>query len=771
MTQVDAHENTPAITPVGEIDLAVEGMTCAACVARVEKRLGRLDGVTATVNLATESARVVLTRPVPVEELVATVQKAGYGATVLAVRDPLARDTSAPTLARLADLRGRLIVAAVLGVPVMVLSMIPAWQFDSWQWCVALLTLPIATWCAWPFHRSAFSAARHGASTMDTLVSLGVIAATTWSLWALLLGGAGQIGMRMDMSLMPALEEGTSAHGSHGDTVPHLYFETAAMIVVFLLAGRYAEARSRHRAGDALRSLLALGAKDATRLREKDGQRTEERVPADSLRPGNLILVRPGETIATDAEVLEGNSAVDASMLTGEPLPVDVGPGDGVAGGTVNTSGALVVRATRVGSQTTLARIARLVAEAQSGKAPVQRLADRVSAVFVPVVLGLSLTTLLTWLVMGQPVQASFTAAVAVLVVACPCALGLATPTALLVGSGRAAQLGIVIKGPEVLESTRQIDTVLLDKTGTLTAAKMTLQHLVPLDDTPVEHSLSLAAAAESGSEHPIAAAVVTGARERTIAIPSARQVTARAGLGVQAYVVTDDRELQVQVGRPEWLSEQGVDLGTATEAVAALPAGATCVVAAWDGKARLVLGISDEIKETAAPAVAALQALGVRPHLLTGDRLGAAQEVAAQVGIDPQDVTAGVLPEDKVNTVRALQEAGHVVAMVGDGVNDAAALTQADLGLAIGTGTDVAIEAGDLILVSGDPRSAATAIRIARSTLRTVKENLVWAFGYNVVALPLAAAGLLNPGLAAAFMASSSVLVVTNSLRLRRAG
>ncbi|WP_116115800.1 heavy metal translocating P-type ATPase [Austwickia chelonae] len=783
--------------PVGQVDLAIEGMTCAACVARVEKRLGRLDGVTAVVNLATESARITLHQERPADELVATVVKAGYGARVLAVRDltapaptaegadpgtldtgsvPDVHDTSAPTRRRLADLRRRLLVAATRGLPVMVLSMVPAWQFTGWQWIVAALTIPIATWCAWPFHRSAATAARHGAFTMDTLVSLGVIASTGWSLWALFFGGAGQLGMRMDMSLLPALDGGligdapTTGHG-HTEDIPHLYFETAAMIVTFLLAGRYAEARSRHRAGDALRSLLALGAKEATRVdTDPGGTRHHRQIPTASLRLNDLFLVRPGETVATDGIVVEGHSAVDCSMLTGEPVPVDITPGDEVAGGTVNSTGALVVRATRVGEHTTLARIARMVAEAQAGKAPVQRLADRVSSVFVPVVLAISAATFLTWVMTGRPLQAAFTAAVAVLVVACPCALGLATPTALLVGSGRAAQLGIVIKGPEILESTRRIDTVLLDKTGTLTTGQMTLASVHPLDGQDEAEALAVAAAAESASEHPIAAAVVAAARDRGLSLPGATSVHASTGLGVTAEVVVDGRPSRVLVGRPAWLADQGTEISGVTELVAALPGGVTAVAVGWDGRAKAVLAVSDTVKDEAVDAIAQLRALGVEPYLLTGDRVEAALQIAAEVGIDADRVAAGVLPEGKTDEVRRLQGQGRVVAMVGDGVNDAAALTQADLGLAIGTGTDVAIEAGDVVLVSGDPRAAATAVRVSRATLRIVKQNLGWAFGYNVIALPLAAAGLLNPGIAAAFMASSSVIVVGNSLRLRRA-
>ena len=770
-TQTQRASASQAPAAPTELDLAVEGMTCASCVARVEKKLNKLDGVSATVNLATESARVVLSRPVPVEELIASVEKAGYGAHLIEpAGDGEDRyDTSAPTRARMVDLKRRLIVAAVLGVPVMVLSMVTAWQFTGWQWLVAALALPIATWCAWPFHRSAVAAARHGSSTMDTLVSLGVIASTTWSLWALLFGGAGFLGMRMDMSLLPALDGG-HAGDAGGHAVPHLYFETAAMIVTFLLAGRYAEARSRHRAGDALRSLLELGAKDVTRLEPApeggDGQRTQVRVPIEQISVGDLFLVRPGETVATDGVVVEGESAVDASMLTGEPVPVEVGPGDEVTGATVNASGSLVVRASRVGSETTLARIGRLVTQAQTGKAPVQRLADRVSAVFVPTVVVIALVTFGVWLGLGQPLQAAFTAAVAVLVIACPCALGLATPTALLVGTGRAAQLGVIIRGPEVLESTRRIDAVILDKTGTVTDGRMSLAQVSAVPGEDADEALALAAAAEAASEHPVAQAIVTGARERGLVLPATSGFSSDAGRGVRADVTLGAASRTVWVGRPRWLSTQG--LAGPDRTPDDEPAGTTVAVG-WDGAIRGWITVSDAIKPTSARAVEELKSLGVTPYLVTGDHARTAREVAAAVGIDPENVRAEVMPEDKVDAVRDLQRQGRVVAMVGDGVNDAAALAGADLGLAMGGGTDVAIEAADLTLVSGDLRTAPLAIRISRRTLRIIQENLVWAFGYNVFAIPLAAFGLLNPGIAAAFMASSSVIVVLNSLRLRR--
>ncbi|WP_413451784.1 heavy metal translocating P-type ATPase [Georgenia phoenicis] len=781
-------------TPFGEIDLAVEGMTCASCVARVEKKLNAVPGVSATVNLATESAHLTLEEQVADAEVVAAVERAGYAATVTRRRTTDAahpgghghdghdddgehgtehalaghshgagEDTSSPAERRQADLRRRLRVAAVLTVPVVALSMIPAIQFAGWQWVVTALSLPVVTWAAWPFHRSAVKAARHGASTMDTLVSLGVVAATLWSLWALLLGGAGEIGMRMTPHLFPR-------QGALGEVgMPELYFEVAAVVTTFLLAGRYAESRSRRRAGDALRALLSLGAKDVARLTvDAAGRRTEERVPVERLAVGDLFVVRPGEKVATDGVVVEGSSAVDASMLTGEPVPVDVGPGDTVTGATVNASGRLVVRATRVGEETTLARIGRLVTQAQTGKAPVQRLADRISAVFVPVVIVIALGTLVVWLAAGANAQAAFTAAVAVLIIACPCALGLATPTALLVGSGRASQLGIVIKGPEILESTRRIDTIVLDKTGTVTEGRMELADVTG-DRAEV---LRLAGAVEAASEHPIAQAVAAGARAELGDLPEVIGFANHAGRGVGGTV----EGRTVLVGRPAWLTEQGVTVpdGVTRDHRDAERTGATAVVVAWDGTARGVLAVRDTVKATSAEAVARLRELGVRPMLLTGDNRATAEAVAREVWIPAEDVIAEVLPEDKLDVVARLQREGRVVAMVGDGVNDAAALAQAGqqgLGLAMGTGTDVAIEASDITLVTGDLRAAPTSIAVSRATLRVIKQNLFWAFAYNVAAIPLAALGLLNPMIAGAAMAASSVIVVGNSLRLRRAG
>ncbi|WP_146927833.1 heavy metal translocating P-type ATPase [Cellulomonas xylanilytica] len=777
-------------------------MTCASCVARVEKKLNRLPGVEATVNLPLESARVTVDGPVDADALVAAVRSAGYDATVVGApkqaapeqtqhmhhegMDPFEHalsghsmapghdmdpdeDTSAPTDARGTELRSRLRVASVLTVPVLLLSMIPALQFTGWQWVVAALALPVVTWAAWPFHRAAFRAARHGASTMDTLVSIGVIAATAWSLWALLLGGAGELGLTMTPTLWPRAED-----AAMGMEVPELYFEVAAVVTTFLLAGRYAEHRSRRRAGDALRTLLDLGAKDVALL--VDG--TERRVPVDRLTVGDEFVVRPGEKVATDGVVVSGTSALDTSLLTGEPVPVDVGPGDDVTGATINTSGALVVRATRVGADTRLAQIGRLVATAQTGKAAVQRLADRISAVFVPIVLVLALGTLVVWLATGSGAQAAFTAAVAVLIIACPCALGLATPTALLVGTGRGAQRGILIKGPEILEQTRTIDTVVLDKTGTVTEGRMALVDTIGEPDV-----LRYAAAVEQLAEHPIGRAIAaavaeqdgpTGADGVVIGADQVHDFRAEAGHGVSGVVRTAHSGVglgrRVLVGKPAWLREQGIDPAAFQAAVDAAEAdGATAVMVAWDGAPRGVLVLRDPVKPTSAQAVAELRALGLRPVLLTGDNAGAARAAAREVGIDEDDVVAHVLPADKVAVVERLQREGARVAMVGDGVNDAAALATADLGLAMGTGTDVAIEASDITLVRGDLRSAGDAIRLSRRTLRVIKQNLFWAFAYNVAAIPLAALGLLNPMIAGAAMALSSVLVVGNSLRLRR--
>ena len=864
------------------VSLSIGGMTCASCVARVEKKLGKLDGVSASVNLATESARVTAPSTVSVDDLLAAVARAGYSGALLdtGLQDESAKETSqrpsadsavtgsapakeAPTPAstgpeasaatsssatsaspatpatpsgttapsessrpalgashveRAADLRLRLIYCLILSVPIMAISMVPALQMPGWQWAVALMALPVAVWGAWPFHKAAFRALRHGAFTMDTLVSLGVIAATGWSLWALVLGGAGHIGMRMSMELLPRAQ----GHAAH------MYFESAAWVTTFLLAGRYAEARAKYRSGDALRALLELGAKEVTRVvltspsgshdaidvLDEDGSprteatRTEERISIEDLAAGDLFLVRPGEKVATDGVVVEGRSAVDASLLTGESVPIEVEAGQAVTGATVNTSGALLVRATAVGEGTTLARIGRMVTAAQAGKAPVQRLADKISGVFVPVVLVLSAATLAGWLLTGNSPQAAFTAAVAVLVIACPCALGLATPTALLVGSGRAAQLGVVIKGPEVLESTRALDTMVMDKTGTVTQGRMSLDveacrevsgadpasSQAPDAAGPIplgEELLRLAGAVESASEHPVATAITTAARERLGVLPAPAGFSNHEGRGVSGTV----EGRRVAVGRPGWLTdEMGAEvpeaLSTAVEE--AQESGATAVVVAVDAadttdaveagadadkeplQAVAVLVVRDTVRPSSRAAVAALCELGIRPVLLTGDNARAAEHVAAQVGIDAADVRAEVLPGDKRDVVAALQAEGAVVGMVGDGVNDAAALAQAGtqgLGFAMGSGADVAIEAADITLVRTDLDAAVAAVRVSRATLRIIRQNLFWAFAYNVAAIPLAAAGLLNPMIAGAAMACSSVIVVTNSLRLRRAG
>ncbi len=741
-----------ARTPTAEIELAIGGMTCASCAARVEKKLNKIDGVTATVNYATEKAKVSYAGGVTPEDLVATVERTGYTARLPARPRPEAH----PEPARgegdgVLQLRHRLLVSAVLTVPVVLLAMVPALQFTSWQWLSLTLAAPVVVWGGWPFHRAAWTNLRHGAATMDTLVSLGTLAAFLWSLYALFLGTAGEPGMVHPFSL-----DLTRTDGS-GD----VYLEAAAGVTTFLLAGRFAEARSKRRAGAALRALLEMGAKDVTVLRGG----TEQRIPVGRLSVGDLFVVRPGEKIATDGEVTEGASAVDTSLLTGEPVPVEVGPGDAVVGATVNAGGRLVVRATRIGAETQLAQMARLVEEAQNGKAEVQRLADRVSGVFVPVVLALAVATLGFWIGAGTGLAGAFPAAVAVLIIACPCALGLATPTALMVGTGRGAQLGILIRGPEVLESTRAVDTVVLDKTGTVTTGRMTLLDVVPAPGEDADRVLRLAGALEHASEHPIAQAVARGAVERTGPLPPVEGFTNVAGLGVHGVV----EGAAVVAGRRRLMAEWSVRLPAELERAAAdaEASGRTAVVVGWDGAARGVLVVADAVKEGSAEAVRRLRALGLRPVLLTGDNAAAARSVAAQVGID--EVIAEVLPQDKVDVVRRLQAEGHTVAMVGDGVNDAAALAQADLGLAMGTGTDVAIQASDLTLVRGDLRVAVDAVRLARRTLAVIKGNLFWAFAYNVAAIPLAMAGLLNPMVAGAAMAFSSVFVVTNSLRLRR--
>ena len=752
---------TGPVVSAQQVELAIGGMTCASCAARIEKKLNRMDGVSASVNYATEKARVSYGEGVRPEDLVATIAETGYTAELPAPRagEPAA---GGPTAGAAGDrageadetrpLRNRLLVSVALSVPVVAMAMVPPLQFTYWQWLSLVLAAPVVVWGALPFHCATWANLRHGAATMDTLISMGVLAAFGWSLYALFLGTAGLPGTSHEFSLTIARMAGDS----------QIYLEVAAGVTTFLLAGRYFEARSKRRAGAALRALLELGARDVAVLRDGPAGVTEVRIPTDELAVGERFLVRPGEKVATDGEVVEGSSAVDESMLTGESVPVEVTPGSLVTGGTVNSGGRLTVRATRVGADTRLAQMAQLVEDAQSGKAAVQRLADRISAVFVPIVIGIAVVTLGFWLATGAPVALAFTAAVAVLIIACPCALGLATPTALLVGTGRGAQLGILIKGPEMLESTRRVDTVLLDKTGTVTTGAMTLVDVVAADGEDTDQVLRLAAAVEDGSEHPIARAIVAGAPD---GLPPVIGFTATQGLGVAGEV--DGRA--VLVGRPGWLAEQcSVPLPPALrDASARLEQGGRTVVAvAWDGQARGLLAVADTVKLTSASAVAALRELGLRPMLLTGDNDTVARAVAAEVGID--DVVAGVLPEGKVEEVRRLQRQGRVVAMVGDGVNDAAALAQADLGLAMGTGTDVAIEASDLTLARGDLRVAADAIRLSRRTLRTIKGNLFWAFAYNLAALPLAAAGLLNPMIAGTAMAFSSVFVVTNSLRLR---
>ncbi|WP_435092891.1 heavy metal translocating P-type ATPase [Clavibacter michiganensis] len=805
-----ASGSAPAVDPAAapaedgvvltRVDLDVQGMTCASCAMRIERKLGRMPGVEAAVNYATHRARVELPAGTSVEDAIRTIERTGYRASeragwgsapadgvsgsapvpsasaerapvaVTAPRvrsdapaaasdpasapaptDPPARDAVAarrPDADELA-LRQRLVVSAALTVPVFLMAMIPALQFRDWQWLSLALAAPVAVWGAWPFHRSAAVSARHGGVGMDTLVSIGVAAAFLWSLYALFLGDAGEPGMRMTMSLVQ--EPG----GGSGD----VYLEVAAAVTVFLLGGRYLEARAARASGAALAALLDLAAKDVAVVR--DG--VERRIPIRDLRVGEEFVVRPGERIATDGVVVDGSSAVDRSLLTGESLPVEVGPGDDVTGATLNAGGRLLVRATRVGEETRLARMAALVEEAQTGKARIQRLADRVSAVFVPVVLVLAVGTLVGWLLLGFPPEAAFTAAVATLIIACPCALGLATPTALLVGTGRGAQLGILITGPEVLESTRRIDTVLLDKTGTVTTGVMSLVRAVPAADVDADEFLRVAAALEARSEHPVARAVVEAAGAGSL--PAVEGFAATAGLGVHGVV--DGRA--VAVGRPAWLAEQWAAEPDASLAEALREAeteGSTVVAVAWDGAVRGILAVADTVKPTSAEAVRRMRALGLRPVLLTGDTAGAAHRVAAEVGID--EVIAGVLPEGKLDAVRRLQGEGRVVAMVGDGVNDAAALAQADLGIAMGTGTDAAIEAGDITIVRGDLVLVADAVRLARLTLGTIRGNLFWAFAYNAAAIPVAMLGLLNPLVAGLAMALSSVFVVTNSLRLR---
>jgi Cu+-exporting ATPase len=758
-------DTTTQNEPDRAVDLAIGGMTCASCAARIEKKLNRIDGVSATVNFATERARVVVPDGVGVDQLVAQVEAAGYSARD--ARPPVPNASAAAATGPstgspggagegddgdLAALRQRLVTSAVLAAPVVVLAMVPALQFDYWQWLSLTLAAPVATWGAWPFHRAAWTNLRHGAATMDTLVSLGVIAAFGWSLYALFIGDAGVPGMTHGFTLTAERGMGSSM----------IYLEVAAGVTVFLLAGRYAEARAKRRSGAALHALLELGAKDVAVQRGG----SEVRIPVDQLAVDDIFVVRPGEKVATDGEIVEGTSAIDTSLLTGEPVPVEVGPGDAVIGATVNAGGRLAVRATRVGADTKLAQIARLVEDAQTGKAPVQRLADRVSAVFVPAVIAFAAATLGFWLGAGEPATTAFTAAVAVLIIACPCALGLATPTAIMVGTGRGAQLGILIKGPEVLESTRRVDTIVLDKTGTVTTGAMALHEVVPADGVDADDLLRWAGSVEDASEHPIGRAIAAGARTTGLDLSMVESFASAQGLGVTGVV--DGHA--VAVGREQFLADLAVHLDDELRAERdrAEAAGATAVLVSWDGRMQGLLVVGDTVKPTSAVAIEELRSLGLRPVLLTGDNRAAALAVAAEVGIAADDVIAGVLPDGKVDAVARLQEHG-VVAMVGDGVNDAAALARADLGLAMGTGTDAAIEASDLTLVRGDLRATGDAIRLSRRTLAIIKGNLFWAFAYNLAALPLAAAGLLNPMLAGAAMAMSSVFVVTNSLRLRR--
>jgi Cu+-exporting ATPase len=745
-----------------ELELAISGMTCASCANRIERKLNKLDGVVATVNYATEKAKVTYPAGMSSEALVEAVEAAGYSARLpeparMAGSDGAPGEGLVETAAEpdhVRALRDRVLLVTALTIPVIAMSMVPALQFRAWQWLALTLAAPVVLWGAWPFHRAAWKNLRNGAATMDTLISIGTLAALAWSVYALFFGTAGELGMRHPFELTI----------SRSDGADNIYLEAAAGVTMFILAGRYLEARSKRASGAALRALLDLGAKDVAVLREG----TETRVPTDQLAVGDLFVVRPGEKIATDGVVVEGSSAVDASMLTGESVPVEVGVGDTVTGATVNAGGRLVVRATRVGAETQLAQMARLVEDAQNGKAQVQRLADRISGIFVPVVIAIAVAVLGFWTGTGTGLEAAFTAAVAVLIIACPCALGLATPTALMVGTGRGAQLGILIKGPEALERTQRIDTVVLDKTGTVTSGAMSLVDVVPAAGVDPSELLRLAGALEAGSEHPIARAIAAGAAERVGTLPPVEEFTNLEGLGVQGVV--DGHA--VLVGRSRLLADwsQPLDDDLERARADAGTSGRTAVAVAWDGRARGVLTVADTVKPTSAAAVRQLRTLGLTPVLLTGDNRAVAEAVAREVGIDvgPDTVLAEVLPADKVAVVSRLQADGRRVAMVGDGVNDAAALAQADLGLALGTGTDVAIEASDLTLVRGDLRVAADAIRLARRTLRTIQSNLFWAFGYNVAAIPLAAAGLLNPMLAGAAMAFSSVFVVTNSLRLR---
>jgi Cu+-exporting ATPase len=730
---------------VTEVDLEISGMTCTSCAMSIEKKLNKLPGVVATVNYATEKAHIVMPEGVSVDRAIKAVTETGYSAS-LPVADLIG--AAAANDSELRSLRQCLLICTILTIPVVLMAMVPSLQFDYWQWISLVLATPVVTWGAWPFHRATWANLRHGLVTMDTLISLGVIAAYAWSLYALFFGGAGMVGMTMDFAWLPS-ESGKV----------EIYFEVASAVTVFILLGRYLEVRAKARSGAALKALLTLGAKDVAVLRNG----TETRILVTELAVGDNFIVRPGEKIATDGVVVEGESAVDNSLLTGEPVPIDVGPGDLVIGATINAGGRLIVRATQVGAQTQLARIARMVERAQTGKAPVQRLADRVATIFVPIVIGLSLLTLAGWLLTGHSATAAFTAAVAVLIIACPCALGLATPTALLVGTGRAAQLGIVIKGPQILESTRRIDTFVLDKTGTITTGRMALIDVIPLGMHAPDEVLRLAGALEAASEHPVGRAIAMAAGE---SLPPVEGFASVRGLGVSGVVEGHS----VAAGRPSWLADQWsafFDAKALTAMHVHEDLGRTVIGIAIDGESAGFAIVSDTVKPESARAIAGLRALGLRPVLLTGDNPRAAAAVAAEVGIE--EVIAEVLPEQKAETIAGLQCVGDVVAMAGDGVNDAAALALADLGLAMGTGTDVAIEAADITLVRGDLMGAVDAIRLSRQTLRIIKGNLFWAFAYNIAAIPLAMAGLLNPMVAGAAMAFSSVFVVTNSLRLRR--
>lgn len=744
--------SAPANAGTG-VELEIGGMTCASCAMRIEKKLNKLDGVVATVNYATEKAKVTVPDGYDPAALIAEVEKTGYSASIPAPKGSKNDVASAGEVtadSELRSLRNRLIGAIVLTVPVIAMAMIPALQFTYWQWASLALAAPVILWAAWPFHRAAWMNLRHGTATMDTLISLGTSAAFLWSLYALFFGTAGSPGMTHPFEFALAPSDGAA----------NIYLEVGAGVTMFILAGRYFEKRSKKQAGAALRALLELGAKDVAVLRGG----VETKIPVEDLQVGDQFVVRPGEKIATDGVVVSGTSAVDASMLTGEAVPVEVAEGDAVTGATTNVGGRLVVRATRIGSDTQLAQMAQLVEDAQTGKAEVQRLADRISGVFVPIVIVIAVVALGGWLGAGFPVAAAFTAAVAVLVIACPCALGLATPTALLVGTGRGAQMGVLIKGPEVLESTRTVDTVVLDKTGTVTSGKMTLVDVVVEPGTERAELLRLAGALEDASEHPIAQAIAKGATQEVGALPTPEDFTNIEGKGVQGIV--DGHA--VLVGRDSLLAEwsQTLSRELASRKARAESEGKTVVAVGWDGQARGILVVADTVKPSSAEAIAQLTAIGLTPILLTGDNAAVARRIAAEVGID--QVIAEVLPKDKVDVVARLQREGKVVAMIGDGVNDAPALAQADLGIAMGTGADVAIEASDITLVRGDLRSAVDAIRLSRKTLGTIKTNLFWAFAYNVAAIPVAALGMLNPMLAGAAMALSSVFVVGNSLRLR---